>query len=206
MTSECADGQDEGRGSVCKGLDVHIYGGGGDIGAQPLRFMFEAFSGSSSGRGSLCDNTWLDDIIISKATKMAPPTDPVCPPESPVAAFNAFKFNLDPADDKTGLRGWDCCIQVAEISLYDQSGAFISGAVASNPVGLEPLRPGGYCDNDGTPQNPGQNPCGELPSNGVDGNVDALHGCINCDHKWLDFTRGDLIMKFAGEVTVHGFD
>ena len=124
MTSECADGQDEGRSSVCKGLDVHIYGGGGDLGAQPLRFMFEAFSGSSSGRGSLCDNTWLDDIIISKATKMAPPTDPVCPPESPVASFNAFKFNLDPADDKTGLRGWDCCVQVAEISLYDQSGAF----------------------------------------------------------------------------------
>jgi hypothetical protein len=123
VTSECADGQDEGRGSVCKGLDVHIYGGGGDIGAQPLRFMFEAFSGSSSGRGALCDNTWLDDIIITKATQMEPPTDPVCPPESPIAAFSAFKFNLDPADDKSGLRGWDCCVQVKTSPSWPRSWA-----------------------------------------------------------------------------------
>ena len=122
------------------------------------------------------------------------------------ATFPVFKFNLDPADDKSGLRGWSCCVQVGEVTLFDGSGTMLSGATATNPVGLEPLRPGGYCDNFGTAQNPGQNPCGELPSNGVDGNVDTLHGCINCDHKWLDFTRGDLIMKFAGEVTVHGFD
>jgi hypothetical protein len=186
------------------GLDVHVHGGG-QTGAKPLRFMFEAFSGSSSGAGSLCDNTWFDDIMITPTLPPVPPTTSPCP-DGPIASYSAFKFNLDPADDKTGLRGWDCCIQIAEINLYDGNGAWVPGAVASNPVGLEPLRPGGYCDNDGTAQNPGQNPCGELPSNGVDGNVDALHGCINCDHKWLDFTRGDLIMTFDGVKNVQSYD
>jgi hypothetical protein len=86
------------------GLDLHIHGGG-TIGDDPLRFMFESWSQS-------CDSIWFDDIIVAKTSPRSPPTDPVCPPESPVASFNAFTFNLDPADDKTGLRGWDCCVQV----------------------------------------------------------------------------------------------
>jgi hypothetical protein len=55
------------------GLDVHVHGGG-ETGAQPLRFMFEAFSGSSSGAGSLCDNTWFDDIMITPTLPPVPPT------------------------------------------------------------------------------------------------------------------------------------
>ena len=68
------------------------------------------------------------------------------------ATFPVFKFNLDPADDKSGLRGWSCCVQVGEITLFDGSGTMLSGATATNPVGLEPLRPGGFCDNFGTEQ------------------------------------------------------
>jgi hypothetical protein len=185
------------------GLELHVHGGGA-VGAKPLRFMFEAFSGSSSGAGSLCDNTWFDDIMITKTEPPQPPTNPLCDADSPVASFAAFKFNLDPADDKSGLRGWDCCIQIAELSLFDASGAFRSGAVATNPVGLEPLRPGGYCDNDGNAQNPGQNPCGELPRHGADGNTNALHGCINCDHKVSSlFTVHELIVYTTLLLTVY---
>jgi len=68
------------------------------------------------------------------------------------ATFPVFKFNLDPADDKSGLRGWSCCVQVGEVTLFDGSGTMLSGATATNPVGLEPLRPGGFCDNFGTAQ------------------------------------------------------
>ena len=97
-------------------------------------------------------------------------------------------------------------MQIAELSLFDPDGMFIPNAVATNPVGLEPLRPGGFCDNDGHAHDPGQNPCGELPIHGADGNTDALHSCINRDHKWLDFTRGDLVLTFDGSVTVSAYD
>ena len=38
--------------------------------------------------------------------------------------FSIYKFNLDPADDNTGLRSWSGAnsIQLAEISLFDASG------------------------------------------------------------------------------------
>jgi hypothetical protein len=70
------------------------------------------------------------------------------------ATFPIFKFNLDPADDKSGLRSWlsSNSVQVGEITLFDGSGNMLSGATATNPVGLEPLRPGGFCDNFGTEQ------------------------------------------------------
>ena len=42
--------------------------------------------------------------------------------------FSIYKFNLDPAGDNTGLRNWGSAnsIQLAEISLFDASGAFAS--------------------------------------------------------------------------------
>jgi hypothetical protein len=64
----------------------------------------------------------------------------------PVSARSAtsFKFNLDPADDKSGMRGWSShphiSVQLAELSLYDPDGFLLSGAAVVNPVGLDPLR------------------------------------------------------------------
>jgi hypothetical protein len=46
-------------------LDKHVHGGG-VISDRPVRFMVYASSASSSGRGVLCDDTWFDDIVISK--------------------------------------------------------------------------------------------------------------------------------------------
>jgi hypothetical protein len=58
-----------------------------------------------------------------------------------------------------------------------------------------------------TATNPGgNNPGGELPSAAVDGNVDALHGCVNCDHKWLDFNKGDLVMTYDSATTIASYD
>ena len=48
----------------------------------------------------------------------------------------------------------------------------------------------------------GINPCGEMLQNALDGNTVSLHGCANCNHKWLDFTRGDLIMTFESSKAV----
>jgi hypothetical protein len=100
-------------------------------------------------------------------------------------SYKSFKFNIDPADDKTGLRGWDCCVQVGEVTLMDPSGAAIGGAVATNPLGLEPLNSGR------------QSPGGEMPEKAVDG-LDST--------KWLDFTRGDLILTFDSAQSVGSYD
>ena len=123
------------------------------------------------------------------------------------ATFEMFKFNIDPDDSRTGLRDWGGAnsVQMAEIALYDWSGNWIPGAAATNPVGLEPFRNGSFCDNFGNPMNPGQNPCGELPDSAVDGNQ-AESGIANSNHKWLDFTRGDLVMTFRYPVTVASYD
>jgi hypothetical protein len=138
---------------------------------------------------------------------------------NPTATFPSFKFNIDPADDRSGLRTWDCCVQLAEIALYDTTGTTIPGATATNPVGLDPLRPVpldadgniavDYCDDTGakTGLSPGQHPCGEMPYSAVDGNTNhADDVAANSNHKWLDFTMGDLVMTFRFPVTVASYD
>jgi hypothetical protein len=131
--------------------------------------------------------------------------DTACSGGTITANFPTFKFNIDPADDKTGLRGWDCCVQLAEIALFDGAGTAIPGSAASNTVGLEPLIAGDYCDDFGNPQNPGQHPCGELPFDAVDGNIKNSN-TGNTNHKWLDFTRGDLVISFSSSVSVASYD
>jgi hypothetical protein len=37
--------------------------------------------------------------------------------------FLALKFNLDPADDHTGLRTWDCCVQMAAVGAPQTGGS-----------------------------------------------------------------------------------
>ena len=56
------------------------------------------------------------------------------------ASYTSFKFNLDPADDQSGLRSWGGAnsVQLAEVTLYDAQQAWISGATATNPGGNSP--------------------------------------------------------------------
>ena len=104
------------------------------------------------------------------------------------ASAQMFKFNLDPQGDNSGLRGWDCCIQLAEVSLYGPSGAYIS-------LGS------------GTVTNPeGNSPAGELPVHAYDGETPSLVCPANCNHKWLDFNYGDLVMDFGSQVSVQSYD
>ena len=79
-------------------------------------------------------------------------------------AYSVYKFNLDPADDFTGLRDWVGAnsVQLAEITLFGSDG--------------EALRDGLVCTNPG-----GDNPAGELPEhacNGLTENDPA--GCSGC--------------------------
>jgi hypothetical protein len=48
--------------------------------------------------------------------------------------YSQFKFNLDPAGDHTGLRGWDSAagVQLSEIAMYDGVGTYIEVATAAN--------------------------------------------------------------------------
>ena len=52
-----------------------------------------------------------------------------------VARYSSFKLNLDPDDDHSGLRNWDCCVQLAEVALYDVAGEYIPGAIVTNADG-----------------------------------------------------------------------
>jgi hypothetical protein len=36
--------------------------------------------------------------------------------------------------DNSGLRGWDCCVQLGEIALYDREGAYLAGAEVCHTV------------------------------------------------------------------------
>ena len=104
------------------------------------------------------------------------------------ASFTQFKFNLDPADDSSGLRSWSGAnsVQLAEVTLYGADQAWISGATASNPGG--------------------NNPGGEPPSAAADGFTDPLTCPANCNHKWLDFNKGDLVLTFDAAVEVASYD
>ena len=90
------------------------------------------------------------------------------------AQYTIYKFNLDPADDQTGLRSWNGAnsIQLAEIELFDAGGNV--------------LRDGLTCTNPG-----GSNPGGELPEHACNGatsnDPNGCSGCANSGHKWLDF-------------------
>eukprot|EP01045_Picozoa_sp_COSAG04_P029261 COSAG04_NODE_4764_length_1904_cov_1.449307_2_plen_108_part_00 len=90
------------------------------------------------------------------------------------AQYTVYKFNLDPADDNTGLRSWNGAnsIQLAEIELFDAGGNV--------------LRDGLTCTNPG-----GSNPGGELPEHACNGatsnDPNGCSGCANSGHKWLDF-------------------
>ena len=88
------------------------------------------------------------------------------------ASFSAFKFNLDPAGDNTGLRSWAGAnsIQLAEITLYDPSGT--------------PLRDGLTCTNPD-----GNNPGGELPEHACNGlTANDPNGCSGCANvRFRDF-------------------
>jgi hypothetical protein len=37
--------------------------------------------------------------------------------------------------DNSGLRGWDCCVQLGEIALYDREGAYLAGAEVCHTLG-----------------------------------------------------------------------
>jgi len=100
-----------------------------------------------------------------------------------------FKFNLDPAGDSTGLRNWGAAnsIQLAEVALFDETGAMIqSQATATNPDG--------------------NNPGGEPPSAAADGSFPDVACSANCNHKWLDFNKGDLVITFTSPMTVVQYD
>jgi hypothetical protein len=100
-----------------------------------------------------------------------------------------FKFNLDPADDNTGLRNWDGAnsIQLAEVALYNEDGVMIQDqSTATNPGG--------------------NNPGGEPPSAAADGAFPDTECAANCNHKWLDFNKGDLVLTFDSAVTVVQYD
>jgi hypothetical protein len=92
------------------------------------------------------------------------------------ATYSQFKFNLDPAGDHSGLRFWDCCVQLSEIALYDHDETYIADATCTNPGG--------------------NTPAAESPTN----------ACNNLDGKWLDFNRQDLVMDFGVAVTVASYD
>ena len=162
---------------------------------------------NADGRESWCGPA--DAVTGDGRYQVSTPLSHADCPDSTVARFSSFKFNLDPADDKTGLRGWDCCIQLSEINLYSPAGKVAKGATATNTPGIElPLLSADqpYFVPAYVKCSHGMNPCGEMPQNALDGNTVSLHGCANCNHKWLDFTRGDLIMTFESPKTVASYD
>ncbi len=160
----------------CGVESTFTYGCGGcAIGDNPMRFMLESFP-----RTGACDSTWFDDITI---------TSLVTPPDDCLAPYSVYKFNLDPADDSTGLRNWGGAnsIQLAEITLYDQNGT--------------PLRDGLTCTNPG-----GRNPGGELPEHACNGltseDPNGCSGCANSGHKWLDFNSKRVILSRSAAMSV----
>ena len=139
----------------------------------------------------------------------------------PFAQFSVFKFNLDPDDSHTGARGWGgdftgWATQLSEVNLYDVDGNSVSGATVTNPPGdgmpynEESQRAGlmpGWCKVNGGDgshcvylfnecTHTGQQGCGELPQNTVDGT----------SSKWFDATGGDLVFTFGSPVTVASYD
>ena len=100
------------------------------------------------------------------------------------AQYTIYKFNLDPADDQTGLRSWGGAnsIQLAEIELFDAGGNV--------------LRDGLTCTNPG-----GSNPGGELPEHACNGatsnDPNGCSGCANSGHKWLDFNSKTAFFRSA---------
>eukprot|EP01050_Picozoa_sp_SAG11_P000938 SAG11_NODE_35_length_22255_cov_14.517422_2_plen_6902_part_00 len=93
------------------------------------------------------------------------------------ASYSSFKFHLI---EDVGLRTWDCCVQMAEIVLYDSAGAYVEGGSTSNPDGSNPS---------------------------TAGHANAYNGIADPGAaKWLDFNFGDLIITFEEPVAVQSYD
>eukprot|EP01052_Picozoa_sp_SAG31_P026324 SAG31_NODE_2378_length_5838_cov_11.939362_1_plen_1456_part_01 len=131
----------------------------------------------------------IDGIYIATGEAGGHPLDGGGAADCPnVASYTQFKFNLDPAGDFTGLRDWGAAnsIQLAEVTLYAADQSWIQGATATNPGG--------------------NNPGGEPPSAAVNGYTDPVTCPANCNHKWLDFNKGDLVLTFGAAVEVASYD
>eukprot|EP01052_Picozoa_sp_SAG31_P023488 SAG31_NODE_1940_length_6860_cov_4.116540_1_plen_1746_part_10 len=118
-------------------------------------------------------------------------------------AYSMFKFNLDPADDQTGLRGeLASFVQLSEFALYGPGGVRISRGSVENTEGLGPVDD--EC---------GQHAC-QIDANGTLFGIAApglaIDNVVQCSScvvdRWLDFTMGDLVMTFSSPVTVHSYD
>ena len=100
--------------------------------------------------------------------------------------FRYYKFQ------QTALRGLSApgvpatpnSIQMTELTLFDL-GSRLTAVTATNPLGTFPL-------NNGV-----QNPSGEGPLQGIDNNTAT---------KWLDFTRGPLILDMGSSVAIDSYN
>ena len=93
------------------------------------------------------------------------------------STFSRIRFNVEPINDQSGLRGGanTTFVHVSELTLYDTKGA-LTGGVASVPGGSSPATEGPAMINDG-----------------------------RLDTKWLDFTKKSLILTFAQPVLVKSY-
>ena len=102
------------------------------------RYITVSQEGSSDGAvATICEfKAWGSYGKGTPGSSSRPP-----PPPPPEPTYTIFKFNLDPAGDHTGLRGWSNAnsVQLAEITLYDRAGnALRSGLTCTNPGGDSP--------------------------------------------------------------------
>ena len=91
-------------------------------------------------------------------------------------AFSSIRFNVDPYDDRTGLRSWGASAHVAELNLYEGAALLVYG-VGSNP--------GGYNQGDHT------------PNKAFDGDLAT---------KWLDDEKKPLVLTFPAPVRVTSYE
>jgi hypothetical protein len=138
------------------------------------------------------------------------------PEPVPRATFSNFKFNLDPANDHTGIRegsseSWlqdaNSVVQVGELNLYGINGLALVGAVVTNTEDGDGVRL--TLDDVGLNNwwtrpmieevlecSGGIYPCNQGPENAMDGTF----------AKWLDFTKGDLVITFGSPVSISSYD
>ena len=106
----------------------------------------------------------------------------------------AFRFNLDPSNDHTGLREWGNGVQVSEFAFFTPSGEYLPGALVTNPGGDN-------ADGEGC-----ENAYNQVDNQTCQRGTCSASSSTGAADKWFVWTVSDLIFDFGEQVEIGSYD